>query len=155
MAYENIDRDAVVTVRYTGTNLTAADNNMGQVVRITGGTAGDNNWARPTVDKLPAGSGSTDGDLYGVVQTVETPSGQSRAPSGERVASVATRGILKTKKTVPPALTDIGLAIGVDSAGTKDNGGVTTAAATSDNSRGIVVGITGTGADDFLLVDWR
>ena len=76
-------------------------------------------------------------------------------PSGTRIASVATKGVLKTKKTSAPVLADIGLAVIQDTVGTKVNGGVTTAAATAATPRGIVVGITGLTDADFLLVDWR
>ena len=157
MAHEIVDPSGVMTVRYSGTDLGAADSNNGQVVRVTAGTgqSSDYGWGRPTVAKLPAGDATAVGDLLGVVQTVEVPSSGSRAPSGTRIASVATKGVLKTKKTSAPVLADIGLAVIQDTVGTKVNGGVTTAAATAATPRGIVVGITGLTDADFLLVDWR
>ena len=162
MAYENINRDGVRTCRYDGTEFTSADNNMGIVVRVTAGVGltSDYGWGRPYVEKLGAGTGGTTpgtaGDIYGVAQTVETPSGQARAPSGERLVSVATRGILKTKKVSAPVLADIGKKIAVETATANlDPGGVDTVNADATPGRGVVVGITGTGADDFLLVDWR
>ena len=162
MAHENINSYGLRTCRYAGTDLSAADSNMGQVVRVTAGAgqASDYGYGRPTVAKLAAGSGGSGGspgDMYGVVQTVEVPSSGSRAPSGTRITSVATKGILKTKKTSDPALTDIGLQVIVDTTTSgAAAGGVNTAAlSTAVTPRGIVVGITGTTANDFLLVDWR
>ena len=109
MAHEVIDQSSVRTCRYTGTNFTAADANAGIVVQLTGtAQAGDYGWPRPQAIKVPAGSSASAGDLYGVVQSVETASTSNRAPSGQNLISVATRGVLKTKKTEDPAADDIG-----------------------------------------------
>ena len=153
MAHENIDHTQNLTCRYLSTDFTAADNNAGIVVQInsSGVQASDYGWARPTAVKVPTDTGAA-GNMTGVVQTVETPSGDPRAPSGERLVTVATKGVMKTAKTEDPHPGDIGQYVALDTATGRDIGKVTVG---STFSNGVVVGITGTTSADFLLVQWR
>lgn len=145
MAYES----GICTVNavYTGTDFVKADNNGGFCVTVVGGGTiiGE---PKPRIQKTQL---ATD-VIAGVIQSVEEGSDDIRTPSATKAATYANRGIVKMKKDASaPTLTDIGGQV----MPTTTPGAVSVSDISSppNKGQGLVVGITGTGTDDFLLVD--
>ena len=140
MAFENIK--SVVDATFTS-GFTTADANSGVTVKVVGGST--DGHPRPSVAKTDA---ATD-VIAGVVQGVEVASTGDRAPSGINGISYANSGTVKVRKNAAPTSGDIGGQI----IPTTDAGMVDVDAAAPAVGFGLVVGITGTAATDFLIVD--
>ena len=140
MAFENVG--SVVNATFTG-GFTTADRSAGVTVKVTGGSS--DGFPRPTVAKTDA---ATD-VIAGVVQSVEVASTGNRAPSGINGISYANSGTVKVRKNAAPSTADIGGQI----IPTTGAGMVDVDAAAPAVGFGLVVGITGTAATDFLIVD--
>ena len=137
----------------TGASFSDSDIDDGIVMILTGDALeGDDGWPRPPANKIPTRTGAA-GDPFGVLFSFENPGTVgSRAPSGAGIAVVIYEGITKAKKTAAPARDDVGKYVAVDATTTTaDPGAVTTS---NTQSRGLVVGISGTDADDHLIVLW-
>ena len=150
MARENVT--STINIRYGDGVFTNADVGTGTVVAVAQGVASQTGGARPSGIKVPAGT-SAMGAILGTLQSLESPSSDAdRAPSGIRIASVATSGTLLVKKSTAPEAADVGKYIAIDQTASRDAGTVTTDA---DASLGLVVDITGTTTSDYLIVLFR
>ena len=137
MAFENIK--SVVNATYAS-GFTAADANSGVVVSVSSGS--ESGFPEPVVRK----SNAVTDDIAGVVQNVEVADTGNRAPSGRNALTYANSGVVKVKKSAAPDAADVGSQIRP----------TTTAGEVSVNADagfGMVVDITGTTTDDYLLVD--
>ena len=151
MARENVR--STINVRYTGTNLSGSDVGGGLVAVLVNDAPSQTGGARPTVTKAPTGTGA-DGTILGTIQTVESPTpspNNNRAPSGQSIGTVATSGTLLVKKSTAPIADDVGDYLAIDT----DAGRTVGTVKTAGTGTHLIIDITGTTTDDFLVVLFR
>ena len=139
-----------IQAHYTGTNLSKTDVNL--VVKITGWDSRNG----PEVEKVATGAGATDQLGLGAVQIVESRgTTRSPAPFGGVTIGNGTRVYVK-KSRGNPAPGDVGqMAIfDVSTTGNPIAGGVIPSSSATSGF-GVIVDITGTTADDFLVVNTK
>lgn len=134
---------------YTGTDLTKDDKHL--TVKIVGHDAAKG----PRFQKLATGAGATDQVGVGQVEVVESI-GSKRAPNtfgGVTINAVGTR-VYARKSRGNPASTDVGnfAVADVSTTGSPIAGGVISDSSATSGV-GLIVDITGTGANDFLVLN--
>ena len=132
-----------VNATYTGSNLVATDENAGLAVKVVGGS--QSGAPIPEIEKT---SVATD-VISGILELVNVPQWDTRAPTGIKSCSYVNSGIIKVKKMGAPANDDIGGQI----MPTTTAGQVSVDSTAPNVGFGEVVDITGTTTSDYLYVD--